>query len=64
MKEVMEKVICAHCGWTGRRKTGQLVDCPKCGNGATFDITPNRAGDHFRDATEMLINNQPRKYDE
>jgi Zn finger protein HypA/HybF involved in hydrogenase expression len=35
-KEIMAKVICANCQWTGRRKTGQLVTCPKCGMYATF----------------------------
>lgn len=33
-----EKVICASCGWVGRRKPGKLVFCPECGNCATFDV--------------------------
>ena len=42
MKEVMATVVCAHCGWTGRRKTGQTVLCPVCGEWATFDNSPFR----------------------
>ena len=38
MNEVMAKVVCASCGWQGRRKTGKLVDCPSCGRCAGFDI--------------------------
>lgn len=41
MKEVMVKAICASCGWRGRRKTGQLIFCPKCGECATFDTNYN-----------------------
>ena len=37
IKEVIAKVICANCGWTGKRKTGKLVFCPECGKCATFD---------------------------
>lgn len=29
-------VECASCGWTGKRKTGNLVFCPKCGKPAGF----------------------------
>lgn len=36
LKEIMASVICAACGWQGRRKTGQIVVCPKCGKCATF----------------------------
>lgn len=37
-KEVMANVVCASCGWKGKRKTGQLVECPACKSTATFDI--------------------------
>lgn len=30
------KVECARCGWTGRRKAGNVVWCPKCGGAAAF----------------------------
>lgn len=42
--ETIEKVICASCGWKGRRKTGKLVECPRCGEVATFDVRDKRAG--------------------
>lgn len=29
-------VACGSCGWTGRRKPGQIVTCPKCGAIAGF----------------------------
>lgn len=29
-------VICAKCGWTGRRKPGNIVQCPKCFGIAAF----------------------------
>ena len=38
MIETIQRVICANCGWVGKRKTGKSVFCPKCGEMATFDI--------------------------
>lgn len=38
MTEVMARVICAACGWCGRRKTGQIVTCPRCGEWATYEV--------------------------
>lgn len=29
-------VECGACGWTGKRKPGKLVWCPKCGECAGF----------------------------
>ncbi len=29
---IMMPVECGACGWQGRRKTGQIVQCPKCGS--------------------------------
>lgn len=29
-------VECGGCGWTGKRKPGNLVQCPKCGEFAAF----------------------------
>ena len=29
-------VACASCGWSGRRKPGKLVVCPKCGAWAAY----------------------------
>ena len=48
MKEVMATVVCAHCGWTGRRKTGQTVLCPVCGEG------PLLTTHHFENVLEMV----------
>lgn len=31
-------VECGACGWTGRRKPGNIVECPKCGSIAGFQI--------------------------
>ena len=36
--ETIANVVCASCLWKGRRKTGRLVFCPKCGKCACFDI--------------------------
>lgn len=34
-------VECGACGWTGKRKPGNLVQCPKCGGFAGFQpVTP------------------------
>ena len=38
MKEKIAPVECGACGWQGRRKTGQIVQCPKCGSFAAFQI--------------------------
>lgn len=38
MNETLEKVICASCGWTSKRKTGQVVICPDCNSVAGFDV--------------------------
>lgn len=35
-RETRQPVECACCGWTGKRMTGQIVMCPKCGQPATF----------------------------
>lgn len=37
MAETMARVICGACGWTGRRKTGQIVVCPRCGGIAGYE---------------------------
>ncbi|HET7412464.1 MAG TPA: hypothetical protein VFJ18_07350 [Pararhizobium sp.] len=34
-----EAVECGGCGWTGRRKPGNLVQCPKCGEFAGFQMS-------------------------
>jgi hypothetical protein len=34
----MIPVACA-CGWTGKRKPGKLVTCPKCGSFAAYQVT-------------------------
>jgi len=36
MTETMQRVECGACGWTGRRKTGNVVMCPRCGKPAAF----------------------------
>ena len=36
-RETMARVVCATCGWTGRRKTGQIVVCPRCGGICGYD---------------------------
>lgn len=36
MPETRQPVECGACGWTGKRMTGQIVMCPKCGQPATF----------------------------
>lgn len=36
--EVIAKVVCGKCGWSGKRKTGKLVYCPKCSECAAFQI--------------------------
>ena len=41
-RETRQPVECACCGWTGKRMTGQIVMCPKCGGWATFVWTPDR----------------------
>ena len=41
-RETRQPVECACCGWTGKRATGQIVTCPKCGGWATFVWTPDR----------------------
>lgn len=38
MNEVIANVVCASCLWKGRRKTGRIVYCPRCGKCACFDI--------------------------
>lgn len=38
MTERMARVICAACGWRGRRKTGQIVTCPCCGMIAKHEV--------------------------
>lgn len=38
MTETLAPVECASCGWTGKRKTGKIVECPKCGEIAAFQI--------------------------
>jgi uncharacterized Zn finger protein (UPF0148 family) len=35
----MLTVQCVPCGWTGKRKAGKLVYCPKCGSPAAFQPT-------------------------
>lgn len=37
MTETMVRVICAAYGWRGRRKTGQTVTYPRCGEWATYE---------------------------
>lgn len=32
-------VECGACGWTGKRKPGNIVMCPKCGAAAAFQST-------------------------
>lgn len=32
----LSTVACAACGWSGKRKPGALVQCPKCGAFAAF----------------------------
>ena len=34
--ETRQPVICASCGWTGKRMTGNPVWCPNCGRLAAF----------------------------
>lgn len=38
--ETRQPVVCASCGWTGKRLTGQVVMCPKCGKPAAFVWEP------------------------
>lgn len=33
-----QPVECGNCGWTGKRKPGNFVICPKCGSIAAFQI--------------------------
>ena len=35
--ETRQPVICASCGWTGKRLTGTTHTCPKCGEWVTFE---------------------------
>ncbi len=37
--ETIQPVECGACGWTGRRKTGNIVVCPKCSAIAGFNIS-------------------------
>lgn len=37
--ETMQPVECGACGWKGRRKTGTVVVCPKCGSIAGFQVS-------------------------
>lgn len=39
-----QKVECAGCGWTGKRKVGNVVTCPKCGAIAAFQMPTDRPG--------------------
>ena len=34
-------VECGNCGWTGKRKPGNIVQCPKCGSFAAFQPLPH-----------------------
>jgi transposase len=34
----LSPVTCAACGWSGKRKPGKLVQCPKCGNWAAYQV--------------------------
>lgn len=34
--ETRQPVICAACGWTGKRMTGKTHVCPKCWAWVTF----------------------------
>ena len=34
--EQMMRVECGGCGWKGRRKSGKIVQCPKCGGIAAY----------------------------
>jgi predicted RNA-binding Zn-ribbon protein involved in translation (DUF1610 family) len=35
-------VECASCGWQGRRKPGNVVQCPRCGGIAAFQVKDER----------------------
>lgn len=62
MNEKFSNAECASCGWTGRRKTGNTVDCPDCGGVAGFVLSDeNRERifddselDHFRGVRKMV----------
>jgi hypothetical protein len=36
--ETMQPVECGACGWRSRRKTGNVVICPKCSSIAAFQV--------------------------
>ena len=36
--ETRQPVICASCGWTGKRMTGKTHTCPKCGAFLVFNL--------------------------
>lgn len=36
MSGPLSRVECGGCGWTGRRKPGNLVQCPRCGGVASY----------------------------
>lgn len=58
MTEKMAKVECGNCGWAANRKTGKLVDCPKCGECAGFVLSDEDREEifsyHFPDAGKKV----------
>lgn len=38
------KVECGYCGWTGKRKIGDLASCPRCGSPAGFQAVDEQRG--------------------
>lgn len=57
MKETMQKVECASCGWKSRRKTGQTVTCPDCGGIAGFDVpAPEKSSEHIANHMNICAN--------
>lgn len=35
---------CGRCGWSGRRKTGTVLACPRCGHATTVHAVMHRGG--------------------
>lgn len=62
MNEKIANTECANCGWSGKRKTGNIVDCPDCGRSAGFALSDedrerifaNSEIDHFRGGGKMV----------